>query len=121
MIIFSNNTNLNDITDSQTILSLQRSLNRTLTGISGFSGIDSIFTTMKEVLLVFSNSTKQELSGTFSLISSLVNSTGSLVVEVNSTSNLEFGLPLSYVNVYSEYYAKTGNSSYSNSIAYSRL
>ncbi len=121
IIIFSNNTNLNDITDSQTILSLQRSLNRTLTGVSGFSGIDSIFTTMKEVLLVFSNSTKQELAGTFSLISSLVDSTGSLVVEVNSTSSLEFGLPLSYVNVYSEYYAKTGNSSYSNSIAYSGL
>ena len=118
LIIFANNTDLTNVSDSKIMLHLQDTLNRSLASQSGFTGVTSIFTELKSGMLILSSSAQQEFNGAF-LMAATVPEIKALV---NNSMNIEYGLPLEYLNVYLSMLNKTsGNVSESSYTAYSTV
>ena len=115
LIIFANNTDLTNVSDSKIMLHLQDTLNNSLAKQSGFTGISSIFTELKSGMLILSSSAQQEFTGALSIAASIPE----IKTLVNNSMNVEFGLPLEYLNVYLTTLNKTGNVSESSYSAYS--
>ncbi len=127
VIIFINNTNLNTIQDYQILKNMTTALNHSASSISSFQSISSVFSVASVALSSYSNGTKQELGGTYSLIQSLNAGVYNLSENVNSTLSLEFGLPLNFVELYLGFLNNTsmpatlGNATASNYYAYSAM
>jgi RND superfamily putative drug exporter len=96
LIIFANNTDLTNVSVSKKMLSLQETLNSSLANQSGFTGVTSIFTEMKSGMLLLSSSAQQEFTGALSIAASVPE----IKALVNNSMNIEYGLPLEYLNVY---------------------
>jgi RND superfamily putative drug exporter len=116
LIIFANNTDLTNVSDSKIMLHLQDVLNSSLASQSGFTGVTSIFTELKSGMLILTSSAQQEFNGSFLLAASVPE----IKTLVNNSMNIEYGLPLEYLNVYLGALNKTsGNVSESSYYAYS--
>ncbi len=96
LIIFTNNTDLNDVNVAKMILNLQNTLNKSLADHSGFTGISSIFTELKSGMLLVSNATQQEFSGALSIDASI----SQIRSFVDSSVSIQYGLPAEYVSFY---------------------
>jgi RND superfamily putative drug exporter len=118
LIIFANNTDLTDVNVSKIMIHLQDTLESSLANQSGFTGATSIFTELKSGMLLLSNSSQDEFSGALSIAGSVPE----IKALVNSSLNIEYGLPLEYLNVYLETLASTsGNVSASSQAAYNAV
>ena len=127
VVIFVNNTDLNQIKDYQIMLNMTESLNSTASTMSSYDGISSIFSTSRLGLSSYASGTKVELNGTYALIASMNGGIFTLIPNLNNTLSLEFGIPLNFLNLYLGAYYNTSNpatlmnTTASNQYAYSAM
>ncbi len=100
LLVVTQNTTVDSQGGTSGLLSLQENMTAYLKTVPGYENLTSIFTLENSTLANFSNGIKQELNGTYPLISSLNSQIQLLNQSINQTLGLIYGLPAIYLSYY---------------------
>ncbi len=115
LLIVTKNTSLDSQSGTSRLLSMEKDINSYLKGVQGFQNLTSVFTLENSTLYNFSKGLKEELNGTYSLISSMNSQMYTLNTSINQTIQLIYGLPALYLSVFNS--TGTESSAYSATMA----
>ena len=122
IIIVANNTNIDNNTTMQHLMSFDSSVVSYLKSINiKYTNQTNIFTVENSALKSYSKGIYKEENGTYKLISTVNNEGIKFNASANLSLNLGFGLPATYIQVFNKAYNSTHNKIKANSIAYNEI